>query len=281
MSQVILPPDSALYKTFTDLIKSADRVFFSGIPGVGKSLLLQQLALMALEAGRDVTLLQWDTVRDAFETPEYPIVDGITHPMVIRGADIWLRRELVSWAARQSTPPAFLIGELPLVGDRLMEIVRPADDAAEALLNDERAQFVVPVPSKRLRAIIEANRESSFTQPRHRNEEHDAMPAVLRALWQDIFQIAKHLGLTESRADESPYSPRIYIAVFRHLLRFRHHNILMIDEDLRPAASVYAFVDGLPQLTPTAEEAARVLARLEATTTHEQVRQDTEKWYEL
>ena len=281
MSQVILPAGSRLHATFSELINQADRVFFSGIPGVGKSLLLQQLALMAQQAGRSVTLLQWDTVRLVFETPQYPVIDGITHPMVIRATDIWLRREIAHWHARQGRPPALLIGELPLVGDRLMGIVRPADDESEALLKDERAQFIVPVPSERLRKTIEANRERSVRQPRHWNEKHDAIPTVLRALWQDIYDIARHLGLIDTQAETSPYAPETYIAVFRHLLRFRHHKILMIDEDLHPTASVYDFGDNLPQLAPTAEEAAATLAQVAATSSLEEARRDAARWYEF
>ena len=159
--------------------------------------------------------------------------------------------------------------------------MRPADDESEALLKDERAQFIVPVPSERLRKTIEANRERSARQPRHWNEKHDAIPTVLRALWQDIYDIARHLGLIDTQAETSPYAPETYIAVFRHLLRFRHHKILMIDEDLQPTASVYDFVDNLPKLQPTAEEAARVLARLEESVSPEQIRSEAEKWYEL
>ena len=45
-NSLILPlPDSAIYRKFSQLIEEADRVFFAGLPGVGKSLLLQQLAL--------------------------------------------------------------------------------------------------------------------------------------------------------------------------------------------------------------------------------------------
>ena len=64
---------------------------------MGKSLLLQQLTLMALEAGREVHLLQWDTARQVFETPRYPLLDGATHPMVIKAVGLWLRQALVDW----------------------------------------------------------------------------------------------------------------------------------------------------------------------------------------
>ena len=99
MSPYVIPPDSALHATFAATLASADRVFFAGLPGVGKSLLLQQMALMAADEGRRVTLLQWDVARQPFESPRYPLVDGATHPLVIRAAGVWLRGALVQWAA--------------------------------------------------------------------------------------------------------------------------------------------------------------------------------------
>ena len=132
----ILPEDSQVYRCFADLIRSADRVFFAGLPGVGKSLLLQQLTLMALAAGRAAHLVQWDTARQPFESPRYPLDQGATHPMVIKAAGTWLRRALLDWDYAHSQANAILIGELPLIGGRFMEIVRPADDEAEPLLAD-------------------------------------------------------------------------------------------------------------------------------------------------
>ena len=76
---------ASLYGRFSLLIEKADLVFFAGLPGVGKSLLLQQMTLMA-KAGRTprATLLQWDTARQPFETDRYPLSEGATHPLVIR-----------------------------------------------------------------------------------------------------------------------------------------------------------------------------------------------------
>jgi signal recognition particle GTPase len=43
-------------------------VFFSGLPGVGKSLFIRELARVAHAMGRNVHVLQWDVVRPAFES---------------------------------------------------------------------------------------------------------------------------------------------------------------------------------------------------------------------
>ena len=61
-------------------------VFFSGLPGVGKSLFIRELARVAHALGRNVHLLQWDVVRPAFESrailARYPERDGATHPVL-------------------------------------------------------------------------------------------------------------------------------------------------------------------------------------------------------
>ena len=264
MSPLVIPPDSMLYETFDQLVKRAGLVFFAGLPGVGKSLLLQQLALMARQAGRRAHLLQWDVARQPFESPRYPLKDGVTHPLVIRAVGAWSRGALQAWDGAFAAAGDMLIGEVPLIGGRFMEIVRPADDAAEALLRDRRARFLLPVPSLELRAHIESQRERSIAAPRHQNEAHDAPPDLLRALWRDLHQVALQLGLAEAAADAAPYSPEIYAAVYRHLLQHRHVEQVNLRRPLPAAASVYDGLDALPQLRATTMEAAAILAQLEA-----------------
>lgn len=274
MSPLVIPPDSALHATFAASLACADRVFFAGLPGVGKSLLLQQMALMAAAAGRPVTLLQWDVARQAFESPRYPLQDGATHSLVIQAVGAWLRWALVQWAAARDADE-LLLGEAPLIGGRFMEIVRPADDAAEALLRDERTQFVLPVPSVELRAHIESQRQRSIAAPRHENEAHDAPPDLLRALWRDLNQVAVTLGLTTAGPDDAPYSPAIYAAVYGHLLQHRQVEILDLCRPLPATSSVYDGLDSLPQLRAGPAEAADILAKLVAAPPAERA------WYEL
>lgn len=281
MSALILEPDSSLYRKFSQLIEDADFVFFAGLPGVGKSLLLQQMTLMALAAGRRVTLLQWDTARQAFETPRYPLSNGATHPLVIRATGAWLRRALVDWDARASRPADMLIGELPLIGGRLMEIARPADDEAEALLRGATTQFLIPVPSRPVRALIEDRRKRSIAAPQHENEAHDAPPDLLRALWLDVYRVGVALGLAPATKGDAPYSPAVYEAVYCHLLQHRQAQVLPIDEPLRPTASVYDQAEPLPFLRPTAAEAESILADLEASMRPEAAVAAAETWYQV
>ncbi len=281
MPKTILPEESPIYRCFLDLIRSADRVFFAGLPGVGKSLLLQQLTLMALEAGRPAHLFQWDTARQPFESPRFPLDRGATHPMVIKAAGTWLRGALPEWDKAHSGTDAILIGEVPLIGGRFMEIARPADDEAESLLADKRSQFVLPVPSRRVRALIESRREASIANPAHENEAQDAPPDLLRALWQDLFHVAAQLGIVEISANDAVYSPEIYEATYRHLLRHRQVKALPIDEPLRPVASVYDFDAALPQLIPDRKEAQALLREIEAATSIKQLKRDAAAWFQL
>ncbi len=281
MTELILSPDSHIYRRFTELVERADYVFFAGLPGVGKSLLLQQMTLMAIAAGRRVHHLQWDTARQVFESPDYPLRDGATHPTVIKAVGIWLRQALVDWDKSQHKPANMLIGEVPLIGGRLMEIVRPASDAAEALLVDPRTQFVLPVPSRQVRALIENKRENTIAHPQHENESQDAPPNLLRALWQDLFRVAGQLGFAENSVAGVSYSPEIYEAVYSYLLQHRHFQPLPIDEPLQPVGSVYDFNLELPQLIATDAMAQAILAQLEASRSSEDVSAAAANWYKL
>ncbi len=281
MSQLILPPAGLIQRAFSRLIVDADIVFFAGLPGVGKSLLLQQMALMARAAGRGVTLLQWDVARQAFETPRYPLSGGATHPMVIKATGAWLRLALCEWDARARIGADMLIGEAPLNGGRFMEIAATATDEAETLLNSERTQFLIPLPSSEVRALIEARRERSIAAPQHENEVQDAPPALLRALWRDVYRVGAALGLAQSAGCGLSYSPAIYAAVYQYLLQHRHAQVLPIDEPLQPSASVYDHLDSLPQLQATATQAKAILADLEASMTPEQAIAELETWHEV
>lgn len=272
MNSLVLPADSPLANRLGELVESADLVFFAGLPGVGKSLLLQQLALLAQEAGRGVHLLQWDVARHPFEGPRYPLRDGATHPLVIRAVGIWARGAVLAWRMGAGD---MLLGELPLIGGRLMELARPHEDAAEKLLRDERTRYVLPAPSREVRAAIEARRAASIAAPRHQNEAHDAPPGLLRALWRDAQALALELGLAES-AQETAYSPEIYAALYERLLSERRCEVLPISELLPSGASVYAGLDELPKLRASTEEAQRILNRLEA-----QPQTPARAWHEL
>lgn len=279
----ILDKSSNIYQLFQQLTMNADRVFFAGLPGAGKSLMLQQLTLMAQEVGRTVHHLQWDTTRPAFETPEilakYPEIDGVTHAMIRKAIGLWARQGFAEWDRTYDTPEHMLIGEVPLGGNRLMELVRSIDDDIEATLQDEKTKFVIPVPSKTVRDVIETSREKTITQPRHEKETKDAPPIVMRALWHDLYQLAGKLGLTDVQAESIPYSPDIYRGVYQYLLQHRNVQTLEIDEVLKPAESAYAMDTVVHELRATPEQVIDILTHLEREFTVEQIQADVENWY--
>lgn len=266
--RTIIPADSPLRSLFDELVKRRRIVLFAGIPGVGKSLLVQQLVILAQRAGRTVHLLQWDVTRAAFETPEilrrYPEVDGLTHLAVRTAVGLWAREAVRSWHERQASPEHILIGEVTLLGNRLLALAEPHQDAAEPLLSGRDTAFVVPVPSRAVREAIEANRQRTIARPQHQREAADAPPNVMRLLWQDLHALANQVGIaSRSDSERNQYDPDVYAAVYEHLLRQRHSHIVHIDEVLPHAGSVYDVEEVASELAATPEEVERVMEDVE------------------
>jgi len=247
-------------------------VFFVGLPGTGKSLLVHQLVHLAGGAGRRIHLLQWDVARPVFEASpagrRYPLVAGVTHPIIRKAAGLWVREALVAWNARHREPEHLLVGETPLVGNRLIELARRLDDGAEALLTAASCRFVIAVPSREVRLFLEAERERRAASPLHPREREDAPPHVLRDLWRDLAGIAR--GLESPAQDPGvdaravPYDPAVYARVYERVLRHRNadtliHDVILPTEKL----SVYDFAVALRDLLPTEAEAERFIGDVE------------------
>src|SRR5436309_1145639 len=66
---VLLSEGSPLLAALSALARDARCVFFAGLPGTGKSLLIHQLAHLAHARGRRIRLLQWDVADDAAYDP--------------------------------------------------------------------------------------------------------------------------------------------------------------------------------------------------------------------
>ena len=171
MSKIIIPENSPLWAALEELISACQLLLFAGIPGVGKSLFLQQAALLAQQAGRKVHLLQMDVIRPAFETPDhlarYPERDGVTHPMIIKALGVWTRAAVLDWHRRYAGSPHLLVGEAPLIGGRLIELARPEGDTGDTVLGGEDTRFVLPVPTAEVRQKIESKRQMTIAVPQH------------------------------------------------------------------------------------------------------------------
>lgn len=287
MTALIVSRDSPLYARLTAL--AAQRmVFFAGLPGTGKSLLIHQLAYLADAAGRPVHLLQWDVARPVFEaTPaaaRYPMVRGVTHPIIRKALGAWARRAVPAWQERHPDPRDLLIGETPLVGHRFIELVRRMEDPAEALLAAPSSRFVIPVPSRDVRRRIETEREHRITRPQHDRERHDATPQVLRDLWEQIVEVAEAMGAAEVRRPPglpAPFDPVLYERVYRRLLAHRHAESLPL-ETLLPVSgfTAYAFRHPTSDIVPTPEEAAGFVQAVERDNPDpDRLREEIARWY--
>lgn len=246
-------------------------VFFAGLPGTGKSLLVHQLAHLATAAGRRVHLLQWDVARPVFEASpagrRYPLASGVTHPLIRKAAGLWVRDALVDWSARHPGPESLLIGETPFVGGRFVELAHRLGDSAEALLAAPSCRFVIAVPSREVRGFLEAERERRAARPLHPREREDAPPQVLRDLWRDLAAVARSLGVAfaaVTAGGEEPYDPLVYQRVYEAVLRHRNVDVIGLDVILpTEQLSVYDFAVPLPDLAPSSASAERFIGEAE------------------
>lgn len=286
MNKIILPPESNIYRLFDQIVAQRQMAFLAGLPGTGKSLLLNQLALMAQDAGRTVHLLQWDVTRSVFETAvnltKYPEIDGVTHAAIRKAVGLWTRRGVAQWVKTYAGPDHFLLGEVPLIGNRLSELVYPLPDEAEAILAGELALFVVPVPSLAVRQVIETAREKSIARPQHEKERQDAQPNVLRLLWQEVAQVGHRLGFIEREpAADMAYDPVLYTAVYQHLLSYRHHEVLPVDTILHPSGSAYDLTITGTELAATPDEVEQIMQMIEQTYTDAELETAVSNWYKV
>ena len=259
--------DPALHERLHELAGAARTVVVAGLPGTGKSLVIHQLTHLAAAAGRAVHLLQWDVARPVVEAStagrRYPVVNGVTHAMIRAAVGLWARRALASWHRDHPAPEHLLVVEAPLVGGRLIELARPADDAAEPLLTDRATRFVIAVPSVEVRRHVEAERDRRAAHPLHPREREDAPPQVLRDLWRQVAIAARDLGLS-SVDGAVAYDPLVYRQVFETVLRDRRPESLLLDTILRTAAmSVYDFGVPYRDLVPQTTEADALVAEAE------------------
>jgi predicted kinase len=259
-------------------------VFFTGLPGTGKSLMVHQVAHLAVEAGRRAHRLQWDVARPVFEASRagrrYPLVDGVTHAVIRKAAGLWAREAIAAWNDRYPGPEHLLIGETPFVGGRFVELARVIDDPAETLLAAPSCRFALPVPSTQVRQFLEAQRERRAASPLHPREREDAPPAVLRSLWRELQEVGRQLGLVIAEAD---YDPLVYRRVFEAVLRHRHVDVVALDVILPTATvSVYDFAVSAPDLTPTESEAEAFVENVERRYADPTVLEDElEHWWQV
>ncbi|BBM85812.1 hypothetical protein [Candidatus Uabimicrobium amorphum] len=285
MSQIIIPHEHCLHSFFCEVALRKRVVCFAGLPGVGKTLFLQQMVLFAQQAGRKVHLLQWDVARNAFETPQnmklYPEVAGVTHPMIRKATGLWSRVAVREWWERYTAPHMLLV-EMPLVGNRFIELVQHLEDQSENILQNEECLFILPVPTKKVRETIEDIRAKTTANPRHEREAHDANPEVLRSLWRELFYLALHLKIIDEMPPyDTAYDPNIYQKTFEYLLRHRRVKTIEIDTIFPQECSAYD-VTGIESEPMASSQVVRdIVSTIQKNYTEEQLHFHVEKWYEV
>ena len=281
---IIIPEDSNIFKEFQ---KATDKrvVFFTGLSGVGKSLYIQQFSKMAANAGRIVHLLQWDVTREAFQTKEimakYPEIDGVTHPMIRKAVGLWTRKGILDWHEKYNDNKHILVGELPLIGNRLVEIVQKHNDDVEALLASEQSQFFLPVPSASVREYIVGCRTNSINQPSHERESADAPPSVVNSNWQEIRDLAIKLDIPNIAPNNDDYNPEAYSGAYEFLLKNRHATTLSVDQILPTVGSVYDLDVIKTEIAAKADEVSTIFSQMESKYTAEDVNKMIKNWYEI
>ena len=286
-TNVIIPVESELFRAFQRLAENQRFVFFAGLPGVGKSLLAQQLANLAYATGRQIHLLQWDIARQAFETDavltRYPEVDGTTHSVIRKAVGLWARNAVSRWHEDHPDNDSLLIGETPLIGNRLIELVRPHDDSVESLLTDEQTRFVVPVPSQEVRRLIEDSRRRRSSDPQHERERADAIPKALRELWRELYRAAHELGVVDSVPEGAAidYDPLVYQMVYEKILTHRRSEIVPVDIVLSTGnQSVYDFEIPTHDVVPDEDEAMAYIEEVESLYPDQRgLEQETRDWH--
>ncbi len=231
-SPSIIPTSSLVYKSLEQAAITAKGLVFSGLPGVGKSLYINQFQKIAAAAGRNVTVIQWDIARKAFETPEiakhFPMGDGVVHNGLKLSVGKWLLNTIKDWLSTNKKEDLLLI-EAPLVGHRFVELAKIQEDPIlEEFFKSESFQIIAPIPSKKVRAKIEADRAAQIAEDA--KVWSGAKPSVMLMLWKMICGIANEFGRNIPMDGQPPYDPEIYEFVFGEILKHRHFVPLHIDE---------------------------------------------------
>lgn len=280
---VVVASKGDLDRVLARLAREKRMVFIAGLPGVGKSLFIRELAEAAHTAGRHVHLLQWDVVRPAFVTPEidarYPEVAGVTHAMIRKAVGGWARAAVLRWH-REHDATHILIGEVPLIGHRLLDLVQQRPDEVEPLLAAPEVLFLTPVPSEAVRSTIEQARARTFNNPTNPRESEDAPPDLMKMAWQELYAHGVSIGVAPAVAGSAPFNSHTYAAVHRHLLRHRQTLTLWMNAQLAPGKSVYDLDIAARELVPREGEAAGMVAQLERAYSPQALEEDVSRWFE-
>lgn len=255
-------PGPELARALDEAVRERRCVFVAGLPGTGKSVIVDLLVGIAARRGRAAHTIEWDVARLAFDTPailaRYPEVDGVTHPAIRVAAGEWARAAVRRWHEGHRDPSAILIGETPLIGERFMSLARPRADAIEPHLAGPATVFVVPVPSREVRAAMEAARARDVAAPGHARDTASAPPHLVRSHWDETLRAAEALGVARVD-DRGPYDPEVYAATYRAVLRHRGVAVLRVADVAPPRAPTRGDRRDVSALVPSVDEVAAAM----------------------
>jgi hypothetical protein len=282
----IIPADTEIGRALRDAARERRLIAIAGLPGCGKSLLVQQLIVLARQAGRNVTILQWDAARRGFETPDwlarYPEHNDLTHPGIRKAVGLWSRDAVAHWRDTHSDASDLLIAELPVVGGRFAELLQPAEDAAEPFLAGAETVFFTPVPTVEMRRVIVGARAETFANPRNEQETKDAPIYIVENDWRDTRRLHNRwTGAQDDPETDAVYDPQVYAQVFERLGRFRPLRILSIDRPYAVVGSVYDGRKEVIELKPGAEAVRAAFAEVERRYPGKAAGKATDDWAEF
>ena len=246
---------------------------------------MKHLAGLAVTAGRKVTNLQWDVARTPFETPKwierYPEIGGVTNPLIRKAVGIWARDAILKWC--KSDDQGLLICEAPLIGNRFGELTQIRGDPSEGVLVHPETVFIIPVPSLKIRRIIELARARTQAAPKNHYEAKDAPVEVIHNLWLQVAQLREngYLGVHAQgiKSTSTPYDPEIYAAAYQHILRNRKCLRLNIEQQIDDRDSVYDFGVRVHRLIATESEADYLMADVARKYTTETLERENSEWF--
>ncbi|MBT8189352.1 MAG: hypothetical protein KJO29_02895 [Bacteroidia bacterium] len=278
----IIPESSPVHKQLHLLARDARIVIFSGLPGIGKSLYINEFYSLAIQEKREVTVIQWDVARKAFETEKimerYPMGDGTVHNGMKLLAGAFIRDKILKWS-EESRKEDLLLIEAPLVGHRFIEVAELSDDPElEEILADESCSIIVPIPSKKVRKLIEEERARQVDEDA--KVWMGAKPSVMIMLWRMVYNIALEFGYDAPADDNPEYDPEVIEFVFRQICKHRHFVPLHIDEVFTVPEQSESELHKLESVVASKEEAESYFDTVSEAYPHdEMIDQRVEAWY--
>jgi len=278
----IIPESSKTYKVLLEIAKNKKLVIFSGLPGVGKSLYIQEFQKIVHKLEVEIDVIQWDVARKSFESDEiafhFPMGNGTVHDGVKIMSGLWLLDTLSKWLQENRNNDKILLIEAPLVGHRFVELIHPIENTElESFLSSDQSVVIMPIPSQDVREKIEEERTRQVSEDA--KVWSGAKPSVMLMLWKMTCGIANEFGMDINMEEQPPYSARTYEFVFTKILKHRNFVPLIIDEVFKVPAQDETELHTESGLKASKEEANKYVMVVKKDYSDEKIKSIVNKWY--